>query len=330
MAAPSKEELTLIEKFRGQLEDLGLDDEQKSDMQLLRWIRARENDLAQAEKMFRNYFKWWKEEDIANILTWTPPEMILDIYPIHVDGSDNENAPVVIFPLGRADLKCIMRNGYKDETIRYIDQVWERAIIKMKGRLTNEGVPVTQFTCVMDMDQLSMTTVGSFKVIQLFTSTLHHLDSNYPEIFRKCFIINTSRAFQILFGIFKPLLTGRTFRKLDIFTTEDKWKPALLAEIPPSSLPEYYGAGDTVIIPMNVSNENCSLKWKIGVESYDIDFYVTLNNQEVVPKTKLESHRASVYDSHRCDSIGIYNFHFDNSYSRLRSKTVKYCIKIEH
>ncbi|CAG7836502.1 unnamed protein product [Allacma fusca] len=356
MSAPTIEELQLIEQFRRRLKDLDLDEEQKSDMQLLRWIRARDNKLDQAETMFRKSFKWREEHDIANILTWKPPEMLTDIYPIHESGFDNENTPVVIFPMGRADLKGIMRNGYMHETVRYMDQVWERAISRMKGRLTKEGVPVTQFTCVLDMDQLGLTTAGSLKVIEYLTLAINHFDSNYPEIFRKCFIINTSRAFQILYACVKPVLSAKTIKKFEMYTTEDKWRPALIAEIPSHHLPEYYGgtawsvlhsfvgynpqdsqnvfkssvgAGEVFKIPINMSNQKSSLKWNVGIESYDIDFFVTFNDREVIPRTKLESHKASVLGSLECNSPGIYTFHFDNSYSRLRSKTVKYFIKLE-
>ncbi|CAG7720839.1 unnamed protein product, partial [Allacma fusca] len=53
MAAPSKEELELLSNFRSRLTDLNLTDDQSSDMFLLRWIRARENKLDQAEAMLR-------------------------------------------------------------------------------------------------------------------------------------------------------------------------------------------------------------------------------------------------------------------------------------
>ncbi|CAG7836499.1 unnamed protein product, partial [Allacma fusca] len=53
MARPTAEELILISKFRTRLNDLALSEEQRSDMQLVRWIRAREHSLDQAENMFR-------------------------------------------------------------------------------------------------------------------------------------------------------------------------------------------------------------------------------------------------------------------------------------
>ncbi|CAG7831268.1 unnamed protein product, partial [Allacma fusca] len=43
MAAPNPEELELLGKFRETVQDLGLNEELNSDMELLRWIRARDN-----------------------------------------------------------------------------------------------------------------------------------------------------------------------------------------------------------------------------------------------------------------------------------------------
>jgi hypothetical protein len=158
-----------------------------------------------------------------------------------LSGFDNENAPVVIFPVGRFDLRGLVQAGHYDESIRYVDQIWERIIESMRGRFTQEGAPVTQLTCILDMDQLGMRTVGSLGVISFLKQIITHFESNYPEILRRCYIINSTRIFQILFAIIKPLLSRRTYEKVQILTIEAAWKPLLQAEIPTDQLPECYG-----------------------------------------------------------------------------------------
>ncbi|CAG7725168.1 unnamed protein product, partial [Allacma fusca] len=53
MAAPTLAELELLGEFRIRIKDLKLDEYLNSDMELLRWVRARDHDLDQAEIMFR-------------------------------------------------------------------------------------------------------------------------------------------------------------------------------------------------------------------------------------------------------------------------------------
>ncbi|CAG7836500.1 unnamed protein product [Allacma fusca] len=209
-------------------------------MQLIRWIRARENDLDLAESMFRKSFKWREENDLEDILTWEPPEILKRLSPYDLN-TDKDGFPVVIVSAGRVDLKRILQAGYMKEFIRYNIQTWERAMEKMKGRLTPDGVPMTQYVCVLDMEGLSMKYVASIKVIELIKTAIQNFESNYPEILGKCYVINVSRAFQILFGIAKPLMSGRTIQKIEIMTTEEKWKPVLLGVIDANQLPECYG-----------------------------------------------------------------------------------------
>ncbi|CAG7728531.1 unnamed protein product [Allacma fusca] len=225
----------------------------------------------------------------------------------------------------------------------------------MEGRLTKEGVPVTQITVIQDVGGLSLKYVASLQFIEYLKIITEHFESNYPEILRKCYVINASRSFQLLFSILKPVMSGKTIEKVKIMTKEEEWKPVLLDEIPADQLPECYGGtawsnlhsfvgykmkkdpeslieytvapGDILRIPVDVPKENCTLKWNARIDSFDIDFYVTFNGDIVFPTEKIESTKASVGSLH-CDSLGVFTFHFDNSYSLFRSKTLKYRIKV--
>ncbi|CAG7825907.1 unnamed protein product, partial [Allacma fusca] len=53
MSAPTAKELEALANFRPLVSDLSLNDEQKSDMFMLRWLRARELNLKAAEEMLR-------------------------------------------------------------------------------------------------------------------------------------------------------------------------------------------------------------------------------------------------------------------------------------
>ncbi|CAG7785197.1 unnamed protein product, partial [Allacma fusca] len=106
---------------------------------------------------------------------------------------DKENSPVVIIPMGRWDFRKAVADGNQDECVRYMCQIWERLLQQMKGKTTGEGVPTTQFTFIVDVDELGLKTVGSFAVLEFFKTAVGQFESNYPEVLSKCFVINASR-----------------------------------------------------------------------------------------------------------------------------------------
>ncbi|CAG7720266.1 unnamed protein product, partial [Allacma fusca] len=114
---------------------------------------------------------------------------------------DKENRPVVILPFGPWNMKKAAADGNHEQCIRYICQVWETLQRKMKGKRTSEGVPMTQFNVIGDFRGLGLKTVGSFAVLEVFKGIVGQFDPNYPEVLYKCYVINASRAFQILWAV---------------------------------------------------------------------------------------------------------------------------------
>ncbi|CAG7732641.1 unnamed protein product, partial [Allacma fusca] len=125
MASPDAKEFELISQFRERLTDLNLKGRFSGDHDLLRWIRARNHDLDQAEKMIRESMKWRETNDIENILTWNPPERFSKDLPMEFLGYDNENSPVVVMAYGKWDLKKCVDAGEKEEFVKYLDQLFE-------------------------------------------------------------------------------------------------------------------------------------------------------------------------------------------------------------
>lgn len=87
-------------------------------------------------------------------------------------------------------------------------------------------------------------------------------ESNYPENLRRVYIVNgelvmqplssdvtiylirfpAPRLFTLLFSIIKPFMHQATIDKVRIFGfNKSEWAPAILEEIDPDQLPEYYG-----------------------------------------------------------------------------------------
>jgi hypothetical protein len=100
MAVPTSEELQLVEIFRRRILDTQLPSGHTTNQQLVRWIRARENDLDKAEEMLRKHSEWRKSHGIGpSLLLWTPPPFLTSTYPAKLIGFDGEGSIEVTFDL---------------------------------------------------------------------------------------------------------------------------------------------------------------------------------------------------------------------------------------
>ena len=162
----------------------------------------------------------------------------------------------------------------------------------------------------------------------------------------------------------KPFLSQRTFGKIAIFSSDkSKWKPCVHGQISPDQLPVMCGGtnltrmdkliglsvldmdgdesvkngvkcvtvapGVAVPVEIIVPDLGCALTWKFKTENHDISYSVKFGDEVLVKQQRLDSHLKSVEGSIICKQAGVYTIWFDNSFSRMKSKVVKYIIAIE-
>ncbi|CAG7679201.1 unnamed protein product [Allacma fusca] len=190
MARPDTKEIELISQFRENVSDLNLEVKFNTDHFLARWIRARQHNLELAEKMLREHMKWREENDIENILSWTPPELFLKAMPIKFLGYDDDNSPVYLAPMGKLDLKHIVEIGEGNNYLKYLDKFLTVALNKMEGKFTPEGYPVTQLITILDQKGITYRSMASLGAIDLTMQLARRLEANYPEIAKTIFEIN--------------------------------------------------------------------------------------------------------------------------------------------
>jgi len=88
-------------------------------------------------------------------------------------------------------------------------------------------------------------------------------------------------------------------------------------------------AGQDLKLEYEVLIPNSSLKWTCKTDGYDIGFLVTFQDKtEVIPYQRLDSHKLLVDNSIVCEKPGNYTLTFDNTYSKLRAKTLHYFITV--
>ncbi|CAG7716864.1 unnamed protein product [Allacma fusca] len=240
MSAPTPEEISVLTKFRPRLTDLQLNEERNSDMDLLRWLRAREYNLDRAEDMLRKNLDWRKIQKLDDADNYQPPPNFIDDFPYELIGFDRENCPVVIFQSGRWDYKGAINSGIREEFLRFKEMISERIVRTMRGKITSEGIPVTQFVSIVDMGQISFRQT-SISVLQMLKEEVSRFEANYPERLKATYVINIPWFFSIAMNFVHPFLTKRTLEKFNILKDETQWKEVLRELVSLEDLPVIYG-----------------------------------------------------------------------------------------
>ncbi|KAK4004693.1 hypothetical protein OUZ56_006421 [Daphnia magna] len=376
-----------IEQFRNAVKDFDLKD--SSDEYLVKWLIAQDFDVARAEKMLRQSLEWRRINGADGILdSYTPSEVFKQYFSMGHVGLDKFGCPVFVCALGKMDLKGLLSSMTKKEYYNFLTWMTETFVAVITQENNQTGYRTKKQTFIIDLDQFSMRhlvskPVGSFMnagaaIITIIQTYL----VNYPDQFRRVFIINAPAMFPWLFGFIKPLLAQNDVPKIKIFGSNKKeWMSALLEEIESDQFPSYYGGsmtdpggdpkcpstlnlggevprsfylrknppvakdnmetlsisagvGGKKKLECNVDVIQSTIRWEFMTEGGDISYRVyTKNNKnnsdDLVPHCRVDSHLVMEEGQISCDQPGKYVFEFDNSYSYLRKKKLRYHIVVE-
>jgi hypothetical protein len=252
MAAPNKEELEALGKFRTAIldSDLKLTTKQCSDMSLIPWLRERDLNIPKALDMIKKHYEWRKQEDIDNILLWKPPRNYDELFPYSICGRSKDRNPLLIMGFGKWDFRDAIEKGEKKEWVRYVDQMVAKAHENMdesNATLEPGMTPVTQCILICDFKDFSLRQVTSVGTVQALIEVTKLFVANYPDLMAKVYYINTPRAFSVFFSILKPFYPPRLLGLIEIYTNDNHWKckQSLLKRVSPDQLPVALGGIQT-------------------------------------------------------------------------------------
>ncbi|KIH50888.1 CRAL/TRIO protein, partial [Ancylostoma duodenale] len=155
--AESKLEAEYIRRFLGQLSPLeesrlcelkyGLQAHHKgklpNDAHLLRFLRARDFDVAKAKDMVHNSIIWRKQHNVDRILQeWSPPSVMTQFFPGCWHHSDKEGRPLFLLRLGNLDMKGLLRSCGLENIVKLTLSVCEEGLIKTAEATKQIGAPI--------------------------------------------------------------------------------------------------------------------------------------------------------------------------------------------
>ncbi|XP_010252803.1 PREDICTED: phosphatidylinositol/phosphatidylcholine transfer protein SFH2-like [Nelumbo nucifera] len=203
---------------------------------LVRFLKAREWNVAKAHKMLVDCLNWRIQNEIDNILA--KPIVPTDLYRavrdsqlIGLSGYSKEGLPVIAIGVGLSSFDKASVHYYVQSHIQ-INEYRDRVILPHATKKYGRHIG----TCVkvLDMTGLKLSALSQIKLLTVI-STID--DMNYPEKTDTYYIVNVPYIFSACWKVVKPLLQERTRRKIQVL--QGCGKDELLKIMDYASLPHF-------------------------------------------------------------------------------------------
>ncbi|KAJ7535142.1 hypothetical protein O6H91_12G020100 [Diphasiastrum complanatum] len=203
---------------------------------LERFLKAREGNVAKANKMLLDCLNWRVNNDIDDILSKPilPKERfdaIRGSQLIGFSGFCKQGRPVFVYGVGRSGYDRAPVDKYIKSHIQ-INEYRDRVLLPEASK--RFGHFVGSCLKILDMTGLKLSALNRLKILTAI-STVD--DLNYPEKTDVYYIVNAPYVFTACWKAVKPLLHERTKRKVQVL--QGTGKDELLKVMDISSIPEF-------------------------------------------------------------------------------------------
>ncbi|XP_037673114.1 SEC14-like protein 4 isoform X3 [Choloepus didactylus] len=220
---------------------------------------ARDFDLQKSEDMFRKHVEFRKQQDLDNILTWQPSEVIQLYDSGGLCGYDYDGCPVWFDIIGTLDPKGLLLSASKQELIRKRVRACELLVRECELQSQKLGRKIETVLMVFDMEGLSLKHLWK-PAVEVYQQFFAILEANYPETLKSLIVVRAPRLFPVAFNLVKSFMSEETRRKVVILGVN--WKQELPQFISPDQLPVEFGG--TMTDPDG--NPKCLTKINYGGE----------------------------------------------------------------
>ncbi|XP_058731146.1 patellin-3-like [Vicia villosa] len=310
--AESKDEATLpLQPEEVSIYGIPLLADERSDVILLKFLRARDFKVKEAFTMIKDTIRWRKEFGIEELLDEKLGDELEKAVYMH--GFDKENHPVCYNIYGEFQNKELYKKTFSDEEKRQNFLRWRIQFLEKSIRNLdfNNG---DACTIVHVNDLKDSPGPGKWELRQATKQALQLFQDNYPEFVAKQVFINVPWWYLAVNRMISPFLTQRTKSKF-VFAGPSKSTETLLSYIAPEQLPVKYGGlskdGEfgnsdavteatikpaskyTVEFPVT---EKCLVSWEVRVIGWEVKY-----GAEFVP-TNEESYTVIVQKARKVSS----------------------------
>ncbi|KAI9383618.1 hypothetical protein POPTR_013G106000v4 [Populus trichocarpa] len=261
--------------------------DERSDVILLKFLRARDFKVKDAFTMIKNTVKWRKEFGIDALLEEDLGTELEKVVFTH--GVDKEGHPVCYNAYGAFQDKELYQNCFADEEKRAKFLKWRIQFLEKSIRKLDFS-PSGICTIVQVSDLKNSPGPAKTGLRQATNQALSLLQDNYPEFVAKNVFINVPWWYLTFSKMISPFLTQRTKSKF-VFAGPSKSAETLFKYIAPEDVPVQYGGlsrdgeftvadsvTDVTIKPTSKHtvefpvSEACILAWELRVLGWDVSY----------------------------------------------------------
>jgi hypothetical protein len=278
----------------------------------------------------------------------------------------NDGGPINIVCLSGSNPGALMDNASFKTVEEYLLMTKEEDYL-ICDRKTRESRKLVKMVSIIDMHDYGLFDGGGDRRFAKALGQTSNVSSDlYPQLLAKTIVVNTPTFISFVVRMMKLFMSERTFSKIAFLPVCGHGEPPssgriedMIPNISSGALPDFFnGALDTssidlkkkkahldetstVTIPartcnecqLNVQEAGAMIAYLIAVKERNVIVSADLHNENGDPITlfearKVESSEGTLIGTWKAPLAGRLIIKFDNGYSRFRSKTVRYCIKL--
>ncbi|KAG7033429.1 Patellin-3 [Cucurbita argyrosperma subsp. argyrosperma] len=331
-------------------------EDDRTDVILLKFLRAREFKVRDAFLMFQNTIRWREEFGIDSLVDENLGDDLEKVVYMH--GYSREGHPVCYNVFGEFQNKDLYTKTFSDQEkrtkfLRWRIQFLERSIRKLDF---HPGGISTLF----QVNDLKNSPGPGKRELRLATKqALQVLQDNYPEFVAKQVFINVPWWYLAFYTMISPFLTQRTKSKF-IFVGPTKSAETLFKYISPEQVPIEYGglsvdycdcnpdfdasdqATEVSIKPSTkqtveiIIYEKCIIAWELRVVGWEVSYSAEFvpNTEEAYAVIIQKARKMAATDepvisqSFKVSELGKLLFTIDNPTSKKKKLLYRFKVKV--
>jgi len=227
---------------------------------VLRFLRARNGNLEEAEKMFRNSLHWrWTAATDKEHELWTAEEKAAETwrarlvreFKVHKDlGHDRFGLPVYLFRWSVFDVAGAERELGTDAVVQIMISIHEEIVRAMGSAVLQREMFAPGCMQVWDVGNYGIHGGANWwsrmlALVRFLPKVAKIMEQNYPEVIRKIVIVRCSATTRALYRTLTPFMPSKTLDKGRLFGwSPEEWMKEIREEAPKLALPPFLRLND--------------------------------------------------------------------------------------
>ncbi|ODM94176.1 SEC14-like protein 2 [Orchesella cincta] len=235
------QEKVAFDKFKSQVHRNITHNLMKTDLFMLRWIRAKNLDVHRAVRDMYDFLDWRKTNRIDSINDEDWSDMIAE-HPYRMDVVDLQGRPVGVGSIGgNWNVRRTVLQGKLPRLNRYAYKLVEEMFNRVY-EINMKQPNVTQFSVIASLEGFNVFNQGCPLCLTTYVQLLTVYNRFYPNFAHAITAINTPASFSVILDLLRPMLNKGTSDALKVYGYNQKqWKEYLDKEVSENQLTEEFG-----------------------------------------------------------------------------------------